>query len=102
MTKFQFLENMAFYQRRFEQLYFTIIRDMNYYIRQNPVHDRVFYRKIERYSSLITLTADRINVLKSFNSDKYNNLKQITDHYKSLTGVPEANKNPQGSGTANY
>lgn len=89
MTEFQFLENMAFYQRRFERLYFTIIRELNSYIRQNPVHDPAFYRMIERYSSLITLTCAWINLLKAFNSDKYTNIFKITDHYDSPTGVPD-------------
>jgi hypothetical protein len=98
MTEFQFLENMAFYQRRFEYLHYSIVRKLNSYIRTNPVHDLAFYRKIDTLSSQICLTYYAIEILKDFNSDKYKNLALITDHYNFPNGVPVTKINPEGTG----
>ncbi|MEI7526813.1 MAG: hypothetical protein WCJ95_20860 [Mariniphaga sp.] len=75
MTEFQFIENMAFYQRRFEKLHFKLICEMSFYIRGNPVHNSQWVHRMESYSNLITLTAQWVALLQQFNSD--------------LTGVPE-------------
>ena len=99
MTESQFLENMAFYQRRYEHLHYTIIRKMNDYIRTNPIRDSAYYRKIDAFSCEIWVTSFGITILKNFNSDKYNNLARITERYKNLPGRPCADTNPQGSGT---
>ena len=91
MTEFQFIENMAFYQRRFEKLHFKLICEMNYYIRSNPVHNRYWLHKIQLYTDYITLTSEWITILKNFNS--------------GLTGAPDkvrpptdAITSPQGRG----
>jgi len=78
MTEFQFLDNMSFYQRRFERLHFTIIRDMKRYVAQNPIHDSVFIKKIEGFSYDIALTGQWIKLLKDFNADKYNNMNRLS------------------------
>ena len=67
MNEFQFREDIHFYQRRFEQLRFRLIRDLNYYLRTNPAFNRAALRKIENYSTLITLTGCWIKLLKDFN-----------------------------------
>jgi hypothetical protein len=95
MTDFQFLENMAFYQRRYEHLHYTIIRKMNDYIRTNPIHDSAYSRKIDTFSCEIWVTSFGISILKDFNSDKYNNLARITDRYKYPPGRPCTDTNPQ-------
>ena len=69
MTEFQFIENMAFFQRRFEKLHFRLIYEMNDYIRSNPAHNSLWLKRMEFYSNYITLTAQWNLVLKNFNSD---------------------------------
>ena len=92
MTEFQFLENLEFYQRRFEKLHQKIVRDMSLYIRKNPVYDSVFFKTILNYSINITLTAAWIKLLKDFNSDKYNNILRFSPDFNHSTGVPGAIK----------
>ena len=92
MTEFQFLENLEFYQRRFEKLHQKIVRDMSLYIRKNPVYDSVFFKTILSYSVNITLTAAWIKLLKDFNSDKYNNILRFSPDFNHSTGVPDAIK----------
>ena len=97
MTEFQFLENLEFYQRRFEKLHHKIIRDMNLYIRKNPVYDSTFFNTVLKYSLNITLTASWIKLLKDFNSDKYTNILRFSPDFNNLNGVPDANISLQGS-----
>ena len=97
MTEFQFLENLEFYQRRFEKLHHRIIRDMSLYIRSNPVYDSTFFNTVLKYSLNITVTASWIKLLKDFNSDKYTNILRFSPNFNNLNGVPDANKSLQGS-----
>jgi|SRR5659263_109796 len=92
MTEFQFLENLEFYQRRFEQLHQKIVRDMSLYIRKNPVYDSTFFKTILNFSANITLTAAWIKLLKDFNSDKYTNILRFSPDFNNSTGVPDAIK----------
>jgi hypothetical protein len=98
MTEFQFLENLEFYQRRFEQLHQRIIRDMSLYIRKNQVHDSVFFKTILQFSVNITLTAAWIKLLKDFNADKYSKVLRFSPEFNRINGVPGANINPSGNG----
>ena len=98
MTEFQFLENLEFYQRRFEKYHHQFIRDLNLYIRNNRVHDGVFYNTVLNYSLNITLSASWIKLLKNFNSDKYTNILRFSTDFNNSTGVPGAKINPTGSG----
>ena len=98
MTEFQFLENLEFYQRRFEKLHHRIIRDMSLYIRNNPVYDSTFFNTVLKYCVNITLTASWIKLLKNFNSDKYTNILRFSPDFNNLNGVPGAKINPTGSG----
>src|SRR5665647_3019883 len=98
MTEFQFLENLEFYQRRFEKHYHRFISDLNLYIRINRVHDSVFFNNVLNYSLNITLTASWIKLLKDFNSDKYNNILRFSPDFNNFNGVPGAKINPTGSG----
>ncbi|HZK92633.1 MAG TPA: hypothetical protein VFC67_00395 [Prolixibacteraceae bacterium] len=98
MTEFQFLENLEFYQRRFEKHHHKFIRDLNFYIRMNRVHDRVFFNTVLNYSLNITLTASWIKLLKDFNSDKYTHILRFSTEFNNLNGVPGAKINPTGSG----
>jgi len=98
MTEFQFLENLEFYQRRFEKLHQRIVGDMSLYIRKNHVHDSVFFKTILQFSVNITLTAAWIKLLKDFNSAKYNNILRFSADFNNSTGVPDAKINPTGSG----
>jgi len=98
MTEFQFLENLEFYQRRFEKHHHKFILDLNLYIRNNRVHDSVFFNTVLNYSLNITLSASWIKLLKDFNSDKYTNILRFSPDFNNLNGVPVAKINPQGSG----
>jgi len=98
MTEFQFLENLEFYQRRFEKHHHQFIRDLNFYIRNNRVHVSVFFNTVLNYSLNITLSASWIKLLKDFNSDKYTNILRFSPDFNNLNGVPVAKINPQGSG----
>ena len=98
MTEFQFLENLEFYQRRFENHHHKFIRDLNLYIRNNRVHDSVFFNTVLNYSLNITLTASWIKLLKYFNSDKYTNILRFSPDFNNSIGVPGAKINPTGSG----
>ena len=98
MTEFQFLENLEFYQRRFEKHHHRFIRDLNLYIRMNRIHDSVFYNTVLNYSVNITLTASWIKLLNDFNSDKYTNILRFSTDFNNLNGVPGAKINPTGSG----
>ena len=92
MTEFQFLDNMAFYQRRFERLHFTIIRDMKRYVAQNPIHDSAFIKKIEGFSYDITLTGQWIKLLKDFNADKYNSMNSLSNEFNCDESHSDANR----------
>ena len=98
MTEFQFLENLEFYQRRFEILHQRIVREMSLYIRKNHVHDSMFFKTILEFSVNITLTAAWIKVLKDFNADKYNNILRFSPEFNGINGVPGAKINPSGNG----
>lgn len=97
MTEFQFLENLEFYQRRFEKLHQKIVRDMSLYIRKNPVYDSTFFKTIQNYSVNITLTAAWIKLLKDFNADKYTNIIHFSPDFNPSNDVPVVNKNPRSS-----
>ena len=98
MTENQFLEEMTFYQRRFERLHRAIIKDMKQFCQKHPAYDSAFYKTVESFSANITLTGEWVRLLRSYNSDKYTPLLRFTNNYN---GVLEANKNPQGSGKSN-
>ena len=93
MTENQFLEDLSFYQRRFERLHRAIIKDMKQYIHKNPAYDSTFYKTVEGFSASITITGEWVKLLRRYNSNKYTPILQFTNNYN---GVPEANKNPQG------
>ena len=95
MTENQFLEEMSFYQRRFERLHRAIIKDMKLYIHKNPAYDSTFYKTVESFSANITLTGEWVRLLRSYNSNKYTPLLRLTNNYN---GVPEAKINPKGIG----
>ena len=96
MTENQFLEEMSFYQRRFERLHRSIIKDMKQYIYKNPAYDSSFYKTVESLSANITLTGEWVKLLRRTNSNKYARISRIPNEFNSNNGVPEANKNPQG------
>ena len=98
MTEFQFLENLEFYQRRFEKLNHNIVREMSLYIRKNPVYDSTFFNTVLNYSVNITLTAYWIKLLKDFNSDKYTNILRFSPDFNDLNGEPVAKIKPKGIG----
>ena len=95
MTENQFLEDLSFYQRRFERLHRAIIKDMKQYIHKNPAYDSTFYKTVEGFSASITITVEWVKLLRRYNSNKYTPLLRFTNNYN---GVLEANKNPQGIG----
>jgi len=101
MTENQFLEEMSFYQRRFERLHRAIIKDMKQYINKNPAFDSAFYKTIEGLSSDITLTGEWVKLLRSCNSNKHAHLSRFPNEFNINNGVPVANKKPQGSGKSN-
>ena len=94
MTENQFLEEMSFYQRRFERLHRAIIKDMKQYINKNPAYDSMFYKTVEGFSANITITGVWVKLLRSYNSNKYTPLLRFTNNYN---GVPDAKINQQGS-----
>jgi len=98
MTENQFLEEMSFYQRRFERLHRAIIKEMKQFIHNHPAYDSSFYKTVESLSANITLTGEWVKLLRSTNSNKYTPILRFTNNYN---GVPEANINPQGSGKSN-
>ena len=78
MTENQFLEEMSFYQRRFERLHRAIIKDMKQYINKNPAYDSTFYKTVENISANITLTlpsasinSGRIIVVGKFDDSQF-------------------------------
>ena len=99
MTEFQFLENLEFFQRRFETLHFKIVRDMNLYILKNHVYDSKFFNTVENFSVNITLTASWIKLLKDFNSDKYTNILRFSPDFNNSNGEHNNNINPVGCGS---
>jgi len=101
MTENQFLEEMSFYQWRFERLHRAIIKDMKQYVSKNPAYDSTFYKTIESFSANITITGEWVKLLRGYNSNKYANRLRFHNEFKTNNGVPEANKNPQGSGKSN-
>ena len=103
MTENQFLEEMSFYQRRFERLHRSIIKDMKQYIYKNPAYDSSFYKTVENFSANITLTGEWVRLLRSSNSNKCANILRFSNEFITNNGVPdivriltEANNNPQG------
>ena len=94
MTEFQFLENLDFYQRRFEKLHFKIVKDMNLYILKNHVYDSIFFNTVEKYSVNITLTASWIKLLKDFNSDKYTNILRFSPDFNNSNNEIDTNIKP--------
>jgi len=101
MTENQFLEDISFYQRRFERLHRAIIKEMKQYISKNPAYDSAFYKTIEGFSSDITITGEWVKLLRSYNSNKNKHFLRFPTEFNINNGVPEANKNPQGSGKSN-
>jgi len=101
MKENQFLEEMSFYQRRFERLHRAIIKDMKQYINKNPSFDSAFYKTIEGFSSDITITGEWVKLLRSYNSNKYKLFLRFSNEFNINNGVPVANKKPQGSGKSN-
>ena len=101
MTENQFLEELSFYQRRFERLHRAIIKDMKQYIHKNPAYDSTFYKTVESFSANITITGEWVELLRVFNSNKYNNMLRLPNEFNTNNGVPEATINPTGSGKTN-
>ena len=97
MTENQVLEDMSFYQRRFERLHRAIIKDMKKYINKNPAYDSTFYKTVESYSANITITGEWVKLLRSYNSNKYNNMLRLPNEFNTNNGEPEAKINPPGS-----
>ena len=98
MTENQFLDDMSFYQRRFERLHRAIIKDMKQYISKNPAYDSTFYKTIESFSANITITGEWVKLLRRFNSKKYANMLWYPNEFNIYNGVPDAKINPTGSG----
>ena len=98
MTENQFLEDMTFYQRRFERLHRAIIKDMKLYIHKNPAYDSTFYKTVESFSANITLTGEWVRLLRSYNSNKYANILRFSNEFITNNGVPEAKINSKGIG----
>jgi hypothetical protein len=101
MTENQFLDDMSFYQRRFERLHRAIIKDMKQYINKNTAYDSTFYKTVESFSANITITGEWVKLLRSFNSNKYNNMLRLPNEFTTNNGVPDAKINQQGSCKSN-
>jgi len=108
MTENQFLEEMSFYQRRFERLHRAIIQDMKVFINKNPAYDSSFYKTIEGFSADITITGEWAMLLRRFNSNKNKHFLRFLNEFNINNGVPdkvrpltEAKINPPGSGKSN-
>ena len=101
MTENQFLEDLSFYQRRFERLHRAIIKDMKQYINKNPAYDITFYKTVESFSANITITGEWVKLLRSFNSNKYARILRFPTEFNINNGVPDAKINPTGSGKNN-
>ena len=97
MTENQFLEEISFYQCRFERLHRAIIKDMKQYIHKNPAYDSTFYKTVEGFSANITITGEWIKLLRSYNSNKCKHFFQFPKEFNINNGVPEAKINQQGS-----
>jgi len=108
MTENQFLEEMSFYQRRFERLHRAIIKDMKQYIDKNQAYDSTFYKTIESFSANITITGEWVKLLRSYNSNKYARMLRFPNEFNTNNGVPDkvrlltdAKINPKGIGQSN-
>ncbi len=101
MTENQFLEDVSFYQRRFEKLHRAIIKDMKLYIHKNPAYDSTFYKTVESFSANITLTGEWVRLLRSYNSNKCVNILRFSNDFITNNGVPDATTRPQGGGKMN-
>ena len=101
MTENQFLEEMSFYQHRFERLHRAIIKDMKQHITKNTAYDSTFYKTVESYSANITITGEWVKLLRSFNSNKYARILRFPTEFNINNGVPDAKINPTGSGKNN-
>ena len=101
MTENQFLEEMSFYQRRFERLHRAIIKDMKQYINKYPAYDSAFYNTIEGLSADITITGEWVKLLRSYNSNKNKYFLRFPNEFNINNGVPEATINQQGSCKSN-
>jgi len=104
MTENQFLEELSFYQRRFERLHRAIIKDMKQYIDKNPTYDSRFYKTIEGFSANITITGEWVKLLRGFSSNKYANMLRLNKEFNTYNGVSDkvrpltdAKTNQQGS-----
>ena len=104
MTENQFLEEMSFYQRRFERLHRAIIKDMKQYIHKNPAYDSAFYKTVESFSADITITGEWVKLLRSYNPSKYKYFLRFSNEFNINNGVPDkvslltdAKKNQHGS-----
>jgi len=104
MTENQFLEDISFYQRRFERLHRAIIKDMKKYINNNLAYDSTFYKTVEGLSADITITGEWVKLLRGFSSNKYVNMLRLNKEINTHNGVPDkvrpltdAKINQQGS-----
>lgn len=101
MTENQFLEDVFFYQRRFERLHRAIIKDMKQFIHKHPAYDSSFYKTVESLSANITITGEWVKLLRSYSSTKYKNFLRFPNEFNINNGVPDAKINPTGSGKNN-
>jgi len=101
MTENQFLEDISFYQRRFERLHRAIIKEMKQYISKNQAYESTFYKTVESFSANITLTGEWVKLLRSYNSNKCANRLRFSNEFNNNNGVPDAKINPTGSGKSN-
>ena len=89
MTENQFLEEISFYQRRFERLHRAIIKDMKQYIHKNPAYDSTFYKTVESFSANITTTGEWVKLLRSYNSNKHKHFLLFPNEFNINNGVPD-------------
>jgi len=101
MTENQFLEDISFYQRRFERLHRAIIKEMKQYISKNPAYDSAFYKTVESISASITITGEWAMLLRRYNANKCKHFLRFPNEFNTNNGVPEAKINQQGSCKSN-
>ena len=108
MTENQFLEEMSFYQRRFERQHRAIIKNMKLYITKNQAYDSTFYNTVEGFSASITITGEWVKLLRRFNLNKYDHFLRLSNEFNTNNGVPDkvrphtdAKINPTGIGKSN-
>jgi len=93
MTENQFLEELSFYQRRFERLHRAIIKNMKQYINKNPAYDSTFYKTVENFSANITITGEWVKLLRRFNLSKYKYFLRFSNEFNTNNGAPDAKIN---------